>query len=195
MKSKTLLTAALLALATVTMLPIYSAKADTWVWTGNVSSSGAITNGPVLLLGAVYHIEADETFWYNYTAGLCADAMYYTTDPSNGWQWGNNFAPPSRHSFLQIDGQDMAWGAFSNGDTGHSYSVVFMGTGAAISLQIVDWMDGDYSNNNCHLRVNIYLVSPHDAPEFPTPILMILITMPLLAGVVLTKKKLGKSQS
>ena len=164
MKSKALYTSllviALLLSSSVMLLSINNAKAaETLVWTGNVSSSGSITTGPVLTNGAMYRIEATEIFWWNYPAGLWADAQYYE-DATYNVQ-----IAPGGHSFLQIDGQDVYWGAFNYE---HVYSVSYVGTGSSITFQIVDWVDNDYSNNNCHLPVSIYQIaqSPGFTPGF-----------------------------
>jgi len=157
MKLKTLLIMVLLVSTTIMLLPIYSAKAETLVWTENVSSSGITTIGPVLNYGWPYRIVASSAgdWWYNYPANLQADAMYYTTNPV-AWDWTNHLIAPSGHSFLQINEMDQNWGPFSNGDTGHSYSLTYVGKGEAIRFRIVDWMDGDYTNNSCHIPVTIY---------------------------------------
>lgn len=138
------------------MIPIYHVNAEeTYVCGINVSSDGTPISSPVLEAGKRYRIEAKTIFWYDYPANLAADAQYYTTDPSEHWQWTNYFTP-NGHSFLQINGMDVDWGPFSNGDTWHTYSTYYIGTGEPITFQIVDWIDGDYSNNNCHLNVYIY---------------------------------------
>ncbi|MEM3765645.1 MAG: hypothetical protein QXU46_01305 [Candidatus Bathyarchaeia archaeon] len=61
---------------------------------------------------------------------------------------------------MQINGEDVNWGDFSNGDTGHAYSIYFIGTGSTITFRIVDWIDEDYTNNECHLPVEIYELPP-----------------------------------
>jgi len=127
------------------------------IWEGIVLSSGATVTSAMLENGHLYHIVADWNWWYNDTSNnLAADAQYYTTDPSNSWNWGNHFPAPGGHSFLQINGQDVNWGAFSNGDTGHTYAIYYTGEGASITFKIVDWMDDNYDNNDCKLRVRIY---------------------------------------
>ena len=127
------------------------------IWDSYVSGSGAVVASPVLEDGKSYRIVVGGTiWWYDYGLNLAADAQYYTTDSSDNWNWGNYFAAPDGHSFLQINGQDVSWGAFSNGDTGHSYTIYYTGEGAAITFRIVDWMDGNYDNNECTLHVRIY---------------------------------------
>jgi hypothetical protein len=81
--------------------------------------------------------------------------MYYTTGTQH-WDWINHFPAPGGHSFLQIDGKDVDWGPFSNGDTGHTYSMYYEGIGAAIKFKLIDWIDGNYTNNYCHLPIEIY---------------------------------------
>lgn len=162
MKLKTLLTMALLVSATIMLLPIYSAKAETLVWSGDVSSSGATLTGPVLISGRQYRIVGTYSgeWWYDYPANLQADAMYYTTIPGYMY-WVNYFPAPGGHSFLQINEMDQNWGSFSNGDTGHIYSLIYVGKGEAIRFRIVDWMDGNYTNNMCHIPLSIYLVEAY----------------------------------
>jgi hypothetical protein len=131
--------------------------ADQLVWQGSVYSSGDEVTGPVLMNGARYVIVANNTWWYKYIPfNLAADAMYYTTDPSDNIFWGNHFPEPSGHSFLQVDRLDVDWGPFSNGDTGHTYTLGWKGNGTAVSFRIVDWIDGNYTNNVCHIDVCIY---------------------------------------
>lgn len=128
-------------------------------WTGTVySSTGASVTTSPLESGKTYRIVAKEIFWYDYPNKHEADAMYYTTDSVN-WNWplGSVHPAPGGHSFLQINGADVNWGPFSNGDTGHTYSVTYVGQGTPITFRIVDWMDGDYTNNDCHLPLAIYL--------------------------------------
>ena len=82
--------------------------------------------------------------------------MYYTTNYADSWDWFDNFAAPDGHSFLQIDGQDVDWGPFSNSDTNHTYSINYTGQDVALLFRIVDWVDRNYSNNECKLLVRIY---------------------------------------
>jgi hypothetical protein len=135
----------------------------TWVhtqqfWEGTAySSTGNVVTTPILQSGVTYHIVASEIFWYNYAQNLEADAMYYTTEPVFGWWWANHFPAPGGHSFLQINGADVNWGPFSNGDTGHTYYTTYVGQGSSITFQIVDWIDHDYTNNSCHIPISIYM--------------------------------------
>jgi hypothetical protein len=52
-------------------------------------------------------------------------------------------------------------GPFDNGEIigglwlGHEYTIVYMGDGSPITFAIVDWIDMDFTNNWCHLRVTI----------------------------------------
>ena len=143
----------LLAMLFLTFVPV---MAGTLVWEGEVPSTGVGVVSSVLEYGKLYHIVAEEVWWYNYPDNLAADAQYYTTDFSNSWNWGNHFPEPSGHSFLQINGHDVNWGPFSNGNDGHRYSIPYTGEGTAITFRIVDWMDGNYGNNDCKLIVKIY---------------------------------------
>jgi len=136
---------------------------ETFLWGANVFSTGAPISSPLLEAGRQYRIVAKEIFWYNYPENLAADAKYYTTDPTHAWHWGNYFPAPGGHSFLQINDMDIDWGPFNNGDTypnGHTYSIYYIGTGAAIAFKLKDWIDGDYNNNMCHLPVEIYELPP-----------------------------------
>ena len=128
------------------------------VWQGSVYSSGDEVTGPLLTYGRSYVIVAENTWWYNaLPINLAADAMYYTTDPSDSVFWGNHFPEPGGHSFLQIDTHDVNWGPFSNGDTGHTYTIGWIGNGTVVSFRIVDWIDGNYTNNVCHIDISIYV--------------------------------------
>ncbi|MEM2111172.1 MAG: hypothetical protein QXX08_04765 [Candidatus Bathyarchaeia archaeon] len=129
---------------------------EIFMWEAYVPSSGEEIVSPMLKAGALYRIAVEGIWWYNYEDNLAADAQYYTTDFSNSWNWGNYFPAPDDHSFLQIDGEDVDWGAFSNGDTGHKYAINMNGKNAAVTFRIVDWMDEDYANNECQLLVRIY---------------------------------------
>jgi len=124
------------------------------VWEGDVYSSGVLVASPVLASGTSYRIVAAEQWFYDNPNSLAADAQYYTNSSVGTWDWPNHYRPGS-HSFLQINGQDVDWGPFSNGDTGHTYSVYYNGGDAPISFAIVDWMDFNYGNNFCHLHLRI----------------------------------------
>lgn len=131
------------------------------IWDEYVLGTGEEITSPVLESGELYRIVADENWWYNFTFNLAADAQYYTTDPTDSWEWGNSFPAPGGASFLQINGQNVAWGPFSNGQatippTGHTYTIYYTGGGAALTFRIVDWIDGDYVDNDCKIRVRIY---------------------------------------
>jgi len=159
MKHKTIALVLSLALVLSTLLVLVSSVVASryLIWEAEVLSSGAEVFSPVLVSGTQYTIEAMGMWWYNYTYNLAADAQYYTTDPSDSWDWGNNLPAPAGHSFLQIDGSDVNWGPFSNGDTGHSYMIAYVGAGSTVAFRVVDWIDGDYTNNICRLAVRIYL--------------------------------------
>jgi hypothetical protein len=137
-------------------LLVLPALGDVLVWQGDVFSLGVEVTSASLTAGIAYRIVATEVWFYDNASNLAADAMYYTTDFSNSVQWGDHFAAPGGGSFLQIDGQNVTWGPFSNGDSGnHTYTLYYTGTGAALIFKIVDWVDG-YANNFCHLHVRIY---------------------------------------
>lgn len=145
----------LMRIITFTFQPV---MADDWVliWEEWVHSTGVEVVSPVLKNGMNYRIVATEIWGYNAPANLAADAQYYTTDPSDAWNWGNHFPAPGGHSFLQINGEDVDWGPFSNGDTGHTYTIYYTGEGSTITFKIVDWVDLDYGNNFSHIPVKIY---------------------------------------
>ena len=126
------------------------------VWEGSVYSSGAEVYSSVLGSGGRYRIEVSEIWWYDLDENLAADAMYYTTSASDSWDWLNHFPAPGGHSFLRMNSLDVDWGSFSNGDTGHTYSIRCIGNGTSVSFRIVDLMDGNYDNNDCHFLVRIY---------------------------------------
>jgi hypothetical protein len=125
------------------------------VWEGDVYSSGVPVASPVLASGISYRIVASEMWFYDNSSWLAADAQYYTTSSIDTWEWLNDYRPGS-HSFLQINGTDVDWGPFSNGDTNHTYSIYYNGAGAPITFAIVDWMDHNTGNNECHLHLKIY---------------------------------------
>lgn len=131
---------------------------DTLIWEANVFSSGLEVTSPVLVQGVRYRVVASDRWWYSKPAedNLAADAQYYTTNWTDSWNWVNHFPAPDGHSFLQINQQDVDWGAFSNGDTGHTYTINYTGQGNAITFRIFDWKDGNYTNNDCKLLVRIY---------------------------------------
>ncbi|EMR73720.1 hypothetical protein MCGE09_00491, partial [Thaumarchaeota archaeon SCGC AB-539-E09] len=149
---------------TITQLPNVSSSTYTLIWEEDISSSGVPQVSPVLITGKLYYIEADEIFWYDQSGYFAADAQYYTTDNTNAWQWVNHYAVPES-SFLQINGESVNWGPFSNGDTGHTYSIEYIGEGEAITFKIVDLMDETYSNNHCHLPVKIYEITTSDETD------------------------------
>lgn len=126
------------------------------VWEAQVSSSGMQVASPVLQSGVNYRVVVNDSWVYDALANLGADAQYYTTDYHNTWMWGNYHALPNNESFLQIDGQNVNWGPFSNGDTGHTYVTNLTGEGKSVIFQIFDWMGGNLSNVYCHLTVQIY---------------------------------------
>lgn len=128
---------------------------ESLVWEGIVYSSGLPVTSSVLEAGTPYRIVANETWFYNASYPLAADAQYYTTDSADTWNWHNNYRP-DHHSFLRINGQDVDWGSFSNGDTNHVYSIYYTGEGTPITFKIEDWLDQNYTNNDCHLPVRIY---------------------------------------
>jgi hypothetical protein len=163
---KRIIAAVALALLSISVLSVVTTvRADeTLLWAGNILSNGDPVSTPFLLqTGMLYRIVVSEKFEHNLQRNLGADAQYYTTSvqyPYSGWQWGNFFPARDGHSFVQINGMDVHWGPFSNGDTSHTYSVYYIGKGEQITFTIVDWVDGNYDNNGCHLPVRIYELPP-----------------------------------
>jgi len=166
----------------VTVSPVLAD--EVLIWDEYVLGTGGEVVSPVLEEGKLYRIVADEVWFYDdYFNNLAADAQYYTTDGSDSWYWGNHFPAPDGHSFLQINETDVNWGDFSNGETGHTYSIYRYGEGAALSFEIVDWMDGDYGNNDCKIRVRIYecvTVGGYVVDSNPTG----MVALPLIGSVV-----------
>jgi hypothetical protein len=144
----------LVSMLVIVVLPVLGT--ETFVWEGSVPANGDPVVSPILWQGVSYRIVANMTWWYNKPENLAADAQYYTTDFTNNWYWGNYAPEPNGHSFLQINGQDVDWGPFSNGDTGHTYDTYYKGEGTPVTFRLVDWMDENYTNNVCHLHVLIY---------------------------------------
>ncbi len=136
-----------------------AAAVETPIWEGIAYSSGEEVTTPAIRDGILCRIEAEGIWWYDSGENLAADAQYYTTDYSNSWIWGNYFPAPDGHSFLQIDQEDVNWGTFSNGqddNTGHKYVIFLQSTGEPLAFRIVDWVDGKYGNNECHIDIKIY---------------------------------------
>jgi hypothetical protein len=158
MRSRILAVVFLSVLVIGTTFFVAPAKSLSLLWEDQVPSSGSEVTSPVLISSEQYTILVSDRWWYSKPSeeNLAADAMYYTTDYTDSWDWINSFAAPSGHSFLQIDGQDVDWGPFSNGDTNHTYSINYTGQDAALVFRIVDWVDGNYTNNECKLLVRIY---------------------------------------
>lgn len=158
MRSRVLAVVLLSVLVIGTMFFVASVKSLSLLWEDQVLSSGLEVTSPVLISGEQYTIVVSDRWWYSKPSedNLAADAMYYTTDYTDSWDWVDNLAAPDGHSFLQIDGQDVDWGPFSNGDTNHTYTIGYTGQDAALVFRIVDWVDGDSTNNECKLLVRIY---------------------------------------
>lgn len=166
------------------------------IWQGQVYSSGDPVVSSVLENGKRYRIMVSEIFWYNKPENFAADAQYYTDDSSNSWNWGNHYPAPDGHSFLQIDGEDKNWGPFSNGNTGHLYSISYVGEGVALTFKIVDWVDLDYDNNDCHFEVRIYsevtvggYIADADAPLGALCIVGGVMLAAVLAGPVVRSRR------
>jgi|GEM_PF-4292993 len=136
----------------------FSNASNTLIWENDVFSNGSPVSSPTLTSGKTYLIQVNDFWWYDFANHLGADAMYYTTIPSWDGIWDDYLPCPDGHSFLQIDGQDVNWGPFDNGNlegTGHTYSIQYIGSGTDIVFSIYDWVDG-YTNNVCHMHIKIY---------------------------------------
>lgn len=152
-KLKVVSAIALLSLAFILAFPISGVKAqETLIFSADVSSNGTPVISPLLQAGRQYRIvtygvfwSAAPPFWY------WADAQFYTTD-----SWVTYAKPDGIHSFLQIDGADVEWGMWSNTPYYHTYEIYRIGAGAPITFSIMDWIDGNYANNECHFHVYIY---------------------------------------
>jgi hypothetical protein len=175
----------LMILSALMLLPAYTAKADTLLWSSDVSSNGTPVNSPVLQSGVTYRIKAYGTFFNDYypaedlTQSIFVDAQYYTTPPydTSGlvnyyWTWATHYQP-NGHSFLQINAQDVDWGPFSNGGWdpvnglfGHEYEIYYVGEGAPIAFSVFDWLDLDYTDNMCHITVEIYWPCDQNPKQF-----------------------------
>ena len=159
------------------------------VWYGQVSSStGAVKTGPVLKTGGYYRIVAMNPWRYNVDENYAADAMYYTTNYTSNVYWGGVYFPcPGGHSFLRVSGQDVNWGPFSDGEYNHTYTIHVVGNGTAVTFQIVDWLDGNYGNNECHIDVYIYadfVVGGHVADWTDELVAYFAVTGAVFVGVV-----------
>jgi len=159
---KALFLAALLFATLLTVLPIYVVAAqETLVWSGYVYSTGALVTGPVLTAGKSYRIDASGIWWYDTVADLEADVQYYETSQN----WLSYLPALGGHSFLQVNGMDQNWGPRT---PTFAYSITITGTGVAVTLQIIDWVDGNYDNNDCKIWVAIYEL-PDGEPSGLTP--------------------------
>jgi len=193
MRSRVLAVVFLSVLVIGTTFFIAPVKSLSLLWEDQVPSSGLEVTSPVLISGEQYTIVVSDRWWYSKPSedNLAGDAMYYTTNYTDSWDWVDNFAAPGGHSFLQIDGQDVYWGPFSNGDTNHTYTIGYTGQDAALVFRIVDWVDGNYTNNECKLLVRIY--GEHtvggtiiDADQFGTSLYVVSILVVILSVTFVT---------
>lgn len=154
-------TLALLSALLVITLSISGVNAqETLIFSADVSSDGTPVTSPTLEAGREYRIVTYGVFWSS-APYYTADSQYYTTD-----RWAT-YAKPDGHSFLQINGMDVNWGMWSNTPYWHTYTIYRIGAGAPITFAIVDWIDGDYTNNECRFHVFIY-EGPPVPPEGET---------------------------
>ncbi len=119
--------------------------------TVNALNVPVVTSTNTLLDGWSYRIEASGT----YSAGgpYQADAEYST---NNGWTtWPDSV--PGYEGYgeglleLKVDGSFVEWGAYNSG---HVYTIDYVGTGSTVSFQIYDLGGG--TNNSGSLLVKIY---------------------------------------
>ncbi len=154
---------ALFVLSVCGLLVLPAVADSSLVWEGDVYSSGVEVTSAVLNYGAAYRVVATQVWYYSVEENtyLAADAMYYTTDSSDTVYWGNYFPVPGGGSFLQINGQNVSWGTFSNGGSGdHTYTTYCTGTGVELTFRIVHWAGPSYGPISCHLHVQIYSEFP-----------------------------------
>ncbi len=168
MRKSTVVLGIAMLTALLIMIPASNVKApETLLWEADVSSKGFPATSPTLMAGVEYRIVANG-YWRS-SATYMADAQYYS-ETTGRWVW-LTWAQPDSHSFLQINGGDVNWGPFSNGVivdgtySGHEYEISYTGGGAPIIFAIVDWLDGDSSNNMCSLHVRIYETPPPPEAE------------------------------
>ncbi len=140
-------------LSLVVVVPV--GASELLVWEGDVYSSGVPVTSSPLSAGTSYRFVASEVWFYDDPHNLAADAQYYTTSGADSWDWLNSQRPDG-HSFLQVNELDVDWGAFSNGDSNHTYSLYYAGAGAAVAFRIFDWVDQNVGNNVCHVHVRIF---------------------------------------
>lgn len=187
----------LILMSVMIFSPALVKAGEVLVWEGEVYSKGVTVFSPTLEAGVIYRIVASEIFFYDFPNQLAADPQWYTDqDGVNWWNWLNNIICPVPHSFLQINDADINWGPFSNGDTGHMYSIYYMGEGAPIGFKIVDWVDLNYGNNFSHFPLKIYRVTSVGGIIVRSNILKVI---PLLAvcafiAALLTTRRILKSR-
>lgn len=167
-KIRAVLVLALFSALVIIAVPILGVKAqETLIWEADVDSTGGAVISPLLEAGTEYRIVATGIWtscdpWTG--VFLCAaDALYYTPGPVfdlYNWNPANTFSAlvVYGHSFLQINGIDVDWGPFSN--VIHEYTIYYTGTDAEIIFTIYDWFDDDFTNNICHIHVQIYAPPP-----------------------------------
>lgn len=139
----------------MTMIPA-ATDADCYYWFGNVYSNGVPVTTDPLPEGAECTITAGipgdaSIWWYNTALDLRADVQYFETVTHQSGAW--NLHSPSFLQFGTITPTDQNWGPFMSN---HLYTKGGVtGEGLPLTFQIVDWMDGNYGNNYCHIPVTI----------------------------------------
>jgi hypothetical protein len=117
-----------------------------------------ITSAAAAATGATYRLEASGTFkWGNCDSTACPDGAgceydrlgdaYYRTDDC----WAST-TPSYAYISLHVDGVQVDWGPY---DPDHVYSIQLDGTGAPLSLQMMDCEDC-YLDNSGELMVEVY---------------------------------------
>jgi hypothetical protein len=111
----------------------------------DVTSPAGTSSTAVLSLTETYRITVSGTFFI--APGRLADAEYYQFLNTLAW---TDIRPPDIG--VQIDGADVAWGAFNST---HVYSTIINGTGSTVLLS---YNDVAYGDNAGALQVSIDVV-------------------------------------
>ncbi len=134
----------------------------------SAESSDITTSAVTLTSGRTYVVEVSGTYSFGNRPDFVADAEWthrndaFTDSPlaAHGWTLGENTYPtvyPAVALDLQIDGQNIDWGAFNEG---HLYKTIVEGDGTPLDFSIYDSYYGD---NTGGLDVAIYDVTDYVA--------------------------------
>jgi len=153
----------LIIMSVMIFSPVIVKAGEILIWEGKVfADSTDEVIGPTLENGEIYRIVASGVFFYDppTNPNYAADAQYYTTG-TDPWVWTDNFLPLGGQSFLRINGLDVYWGLFNNGNldgvTGHTYSIYYTGEGTPITFIINDYFNKREVYDS-HFDVKIYWV-------------------------------------